>query len=257
MIKLNDVTAGYGGIEIIKDIRIAFEEGGITTIIGKNGCGKTTLLKTAANLLKPFRGSITIKGEDISRIPLKEFAKRVAYLPQNRNVPDITIYQLVMHGRYPYLGFSDRAGEKDKQIVKNAIETLSLGEYVHENLRKLSGGERQKAYLAMVLAQDTDVIFLDEPTTYLDIRHRLEILEIVKKLKEMNKTVVMVLHDLNEALTFSDKICLMDRGEVVLYDTPQAVFDSEEIEKIFKVQAEQVFVGDHALRQYVFYSKTA
>lgn len=255
MIKLNYITAGYNHVEIIKNINITFEEESITTIVGKNGCGKTTLLKTAANLLKPYRGEITINGKEISTIPRKELAKKVGFLPQNRTVPNITVYNFVMHGRYPHLGFPRVPEEKDKEIVNNAIENMRLEEYMDKNMRELSGGQRQKVYLAMVLAQDTDIIFLDEPTTYLDINHQLEILEIVKKLKKMKKTIIMVLHDLSNALSYSDQICLMDHGEIVIHDTPQAVFDSKGINKIFKVNAEQVLVGKEAVKQYVFYQK--
>lgn len=252
MIKLNNITAGYNKVEIIKNINIDFKDGSITSIIGKNGCGKTTLLKTASNLLKPFRGIITIMGKDISDIPDKELAKKVSFLPQNRTVPNITVYNLVMHGRYPYLGFSRTPLKKDREIVKKAIELMGLYKYVNKNIHELSGGQRQKVYIAMVLAQDTDIIFLDEPTTYLDINHQLEILEEIKKLKKMGKTIVMVLHDLNSALSCSDRICLMDNGEIVIYDTPQAVFESREIDRVFRVFPSQVLTENKTAKQYVF-----
>lgn len=255
MIKLNNITAGYNKVEVIKSINIVFEEGSITSIAGKNGCGKTTLLKIASNLLKPFSGEITIRGKDISSIPNKELARKVSFLPQLRTVPNITVFNLVMHGRYPYLGFSRTPQKEDREIVDKAIENMRLNEYINKNIQELSGGQRQKAYIAMVLAQDTDIIFLDEPTTYLDINHQLEILEIIKKLKKMGKTIVMVLHDLSYALSYSDRICLMDNGEVAIYDTPQAVFESKEIDRIFMVYSEQVLVGDEGAKQYVFYLK--
>ena len=253
MIKLENVSAGYYKIEIIKNINVTFEEGSITSIVGKNGCGKTTLLKTASNLLKPFRGKVTIKGRDILNIPNKELAKKISFLPQHRPVPNITVYDLVMHGRYPHLGFSRIPQKKDKEIVEISIEKMGLNEYVNKNVSELSGGERQKAYIAMILAQDTDIMFLDEPTTFLDINHQLEILEVIKKLKKMGKTIVMVLHDLNSALSCSDRVCLMEKGEIVVCDTPQVVFESGEIDRIFKVSSAQVFIGDEGIKQYVFY----
>lgn len=255
MIDLNNITAGYNKVEIINNVNISFEQGTITTIIGKNGCGKTTLLKTAANLLKPLNGEIIIKGKNIKSISDKELAKQFSFLPQLRTVPNITVYNLVMHGRYPYLGFSRTPQKIDKLIVEQAIENMGLKEERNKNIQELSGGQRQKVYIAMVLAQDTDIIFLDEPTTYLDINHQLEILEIVKKLKKMGKTVVMVLHDLSSALSYSDKICLMEKGQIAIYDTPQVVFNSKEIDRIFKVSSEQVLVMNEALIQYVFYLK--
>jgi len=253
MIKLENVSAGYYKIEIIKNINVTFEEGSITSIVGKNGCGKTTLLKTASNLLKPFRGKVTIKGRDILNIPNKELAKKISFLPQHRPVPNITVYDLVMHGRYPHLGFSRIPQKKDKEIVEISIEKMGLNEYVNKNVSELSGGERQKAYIAMNLAQDTDIMFLDEPTTFLDINHQLEILEVIKELKKMGKTIVMVLHDLNSALSCSDRVCLMEKGEIVVCDTPQVVFESGEIDRIFKVSSAQVFIGDEGIKQYVFY----
>ena len=255
MIKLSNVTAGYNKVEIIKNTNIAFEEGSITSIIGKNGSGKTTLLRTASNLLKPFSGEITINDKDILDIPIKELAKKISFLPQLRTVPNITVYQLVMHGRYPYLGFSRTPKKQDKEIVEKAIENMSLNKYINKNVQELSGGQRQKVYIAMVLAQDTDIIFLDEPTTYLDINHQLEILEIVRKLKKLGKTIVMVLHDLNNALAYSDQVCLMDNGKIVIYDNPQAIYDSKEINRIFKVYSQQVLVGEERREQYVFYLK--
>lgn len=253
MIKLNNVTAGYNKVEIIKNITIGFEEGTITSIVGKNGCGKTTLLKTASNLLIPFRGNVTISCKDISNIPNKELAKKFSFLPQLRTVPNITVYNLIMHGRYPYLGFPRTPQKQDKEIVREAIEDMGLNKYIDKNIQELSGGQRQKVYIAMVLAQNTDIIFLDEPTTYLDINHQLEILEILIKLKQMGKTIVMVLHDLGNALTYSDKICLMENGAVAIYDTPQAVFESKAIDKIFKINSAQVLIEDKGEKQYVFY----
>lgn len=144
MIKLSNITAGYNKVEIIKNINIDFEEGTITSVIGKNGCGKTTLLKAASNLLKPFRGQITINGEDISSITDKELAKKVSFLPQLRAVPNITVYNLVMHGRYPYLGFSRTPQKQDKEIVENAIESMGLVKYIDKNVQDLSGGTASK-----------------------------------------------------------------------------------------------------------------
>ncbi|NLJ96217.1 MAG: ABC transporter ATP-binding protein [Clostridiales bacterium] len=255
MVKLTNISAGYNKIEIIKNINITFEEGSITSIIGKNGCGKTTLLRTASNLLKPFGGDITIRGKDISRIPDKELAKKVSFLPQFRSVPNITVYNMVMHGRFPYLGLSRTPQKHDREFVERAIENMGLNQYIYKNINELSGGQRQKVYFAMILSQDTDIIFLDEPTTYLDINYQLEILEIVKKLKQLGKTIVMVLHDLNNALSYSDKVCLMNNGEIAIYDTPQAIYDSKEIDNIFKVSSSQVYVGEEGKSQYVFYIK--
>lgn len=252
MIRLKDINAGYKGIRIIKDINISFEDGSITSIIGKNGCGKTTLLKTASNLLKPFSGDVLLNGESIYNISSKNLARKISFLPQIRNVPNISVYNLVMHGRFPYLGFPRIPQTEDKAIVENALEKLEIKRHRNKNLKELSGGERQKVYIAMVLAQDTDYIFLDEPTTYLDINHQLEILDIIKELKAMGKTVIMVIHDLNSALTYSDRVCLIDKGKIVIHDTPKAVYNSGEIEKVFQVKCDEVYIDRKGESQYVF-----
>lgn len=252
MIRLKDVTAGYNGFEIIKDIDLSFEKGSITSIIGKNGCGKTTLLKVASNLLKPYRGDVILNGVRISDLDRNKIAKQISFLPQVRSIPNITVSSLVMHGRFPYLGFSRIPSKEDRAKVEEAMRKMGITKYKDKNLRELSGGERQKVYIAMVLAQDTDVIFLDEPTTYLDINHQLEILRIVKELKDMGKTIVMVLHDLNSGLTYSDRICLMEKGRIVIYDTPQAVFETKEIDRVFDISSEQVYIKSKEEIQYVF-----
>lgn len=252
MIKLKDITAGYNGIEVIKNINISFEKGSITSIIGKNGCGKTTLLKTASKLLKPFSGDIILNGESIYNIPEKKLARKVSFLPQMRNAPNITVYNLVMHGRFPYLGFPRIPQAEDRAMVERAMKKLGIKKYKDKKLRELSGGERQKVYIGMVLAQDTDYIFLDEPTTYLDINHQLEILDIIKELKRMGKAVIMVIHDLNSALSISDKVCLMDRGEIVIFDSPKAVYSSKEIERVFQVKCEEVNMDKKGQSQYIF-----
>ncbi|MDI9470086.1 MAG: ABC transporter ATP-binding protein [Bacillota bacterium] len=256
MIELVNVSTGYNKTPVLNNINLSFEKGTVTSIIGKNGCGKTTLLKTAARILKPLAGTVSLDGRDISRFPGKELAKMLSFLPQTRSVPNITAYNLVMHGRYPYLGFSRTPREEDREIVRQAIESLNLEAYINRNVRQLSGGQSQKVYLAMLLAQNTDVVFLDEPTIYLDINHKLEILEIIKKLKEMGKTIVMVLHDLANALSYSDRICLLDQGEVVIHDSPEKVFESREIDRIFQVSSKQIRVeieaGSGEQKQYLF-----
>lgn len=207
-------------------------------------------MKIASRQIKPYSGDVLLNGENIFNLASKEVAKHISYLPQNRDVPSIKAYDLVMHGRFPYLGFTRIPTLDDKKIVDDAINRLEITEYKDKNIKELSGGERQKVYLAMTLAQDTDIIFLDEPTTYLDINYQLEILDIVKELKRMGKTIIMVIHDLNSALTYSDKVCLMDKGQILIYDTPNNVYQSRLIEKVFKINCHEV--SDIEGKQYVF-----
>ena len=203
-------------------------------------------------MLKPFSGDITLDGESIYNIPDKKLARKISFLPQIRNAPNISVYSLVMHGRFPYLEFTRIPKDEDKAIVENALERLGLKKYRNKNVKELSGGERQKVYLAMVLAQDTDYIFLDEPTTYLDINHQLEILDIIKELMNMGRGVIMAIHDLNSALTYSDKVCLLDKGGIVMFDTPEAVYNSREIERVFHVKCDKVYMEEKGQSQYVF-----
>jgi iron complex transport system ATP-binding protein len=256
MIRLKNVTAGYSGREIIKNINISFEEGTITTIIGKNGCGKTTLLKTSSNLLKTMSGEVLLdvhgKNLGLSSMKNPDIARHISYLPQNKEVPNITVYGLVMHGRFPYLNFSRIPQKSDRKIVEEAIELMGLQRFKNCNLQELSGGQRQKSYIAMVLAQNTDIIFLDEPTAYLDINHQLEIIETVKKLKILCKTVVMVLHDLNFAFSCSDKICLMDDGHVVVHDVPETVIKTGKINEIFNIRCQEAISENYSQKHYIF-----
>jgi len=256
MISLKNVTSGYCSKEVIKNINITFEKGTITSIIGKNGCGKTTLLKVSSNLLKPFSGDVILNdGEssiNLGAMNSNQVAKRISYLPQNKDVPNISVYNLVMHGRFPYLNFARIPQKSDKAIVEDIIDVMRIREYKHKNLQELSGGQRQKVYIAMVLAQNTDIIFLDEPTTYLDINHQLEIIEIVRELKRSGKTIVMVLHDLSSALSYSDKICLMDKGEIAICDRPKAVIESKKINEIFNINCEEVHLNNSNSKQYIF-----
>ena len=150
------------------------------------------------------------------------------------------------------MGFPRIPRDEDKAKVEHALEKLEVKRFRDKNVAELSGGQRQKVYIAMILAQDTEYIFLDEPTTFLDINHHLEILEIIKELKNMGKAVIMVLHDLNSALSYSDKICIMDRGELVAYGSPQAVYSSGEIERIFNVKCDKVYIEGKSQSQYVF-----
>lgn len=254
MISLKGVSAGYNNVEIIKDINIDFKKNTITSIIGKNGCGKTTLLKTCSDLVKPYSGKILLNNEVISDMTRNSIAKKMCFLPQVRPIPNITAYNLVMHGRFPYLGFSRIPKKEDISIVDNAIDVLGISGLKDKNLYELSGGERQKVYIAMALAQDTDIYFLDEPITYLDINHQLEILEIIKGLKELGKTIVMVLHDINYSLIFSDMVCLMDKGKVAIYDKPETVVYSGKIDSIFNVSCQEVYVKNKSMndKQYIF-----
>ncbi|MEL7647567.1 MAG: ABC transporter ATP-binding protein [Sedimentibacter sp.] len=256
MISLMNVSSGYKNNCVIKNLNVEFGRGKITSIIGRNGCGKTTLLKTASGLIRPDAGDVFLQTASGKRKLLcmkhNEIAKYISFLPQNRDIPCMTVHSLVKHGRFPHLNFSRILQKKDLDAVHEAIEAMSLTEFSNKNLRELSGGQRQKAYLAMVLAQNTDIIFLDEPTAYLDISHQLEMIQTVKKLKNLGKTVVMVLHDINLALASSDSICIMDNGEIKDFGTPEMVLQNNTIDQILGVSCVEVPAEFCGMRQYIF-----
>ena len=215
MIELRHITAGYGGEAVLRDFSVRFSPGKITGILGRNGCGKSTLLKTAAGLLRPMSGEVLVDGRPLGNYAPKELARQIAVLPQSREVPAITVESLVMHGRFPYLGFPRKPRPEDRQAVQRAMEQAGVEALRQKALSALSGGERQKVYLAMVLAQDTPVILMDEPTTYLDINHQFELLRLIRGLGGQGRTVLCVMHDLGQALEVCDEICLVERGTLL------------------------------------------
>lgn len=235
MFKLKNITSGYEEKKIIKNINLEISPNQITTIIGPNGCGKSTLLKTLANSLTPYEGEITLHEKPLHSYSITEFAQHVAILPQVRNIPNTTVEALISHGRFPYLGFLRRLKPGDQEIIEQAMSLTGIIEKRYQSLYHLSGGERQRVYVAMTLAQDTEVILLDEPTTYLDMNHQYEILELVKKLHQQGKTIIMVLHDLAHALAYSDQIIVMNDGEIVKVGNPSLIIKEQVIEKVFNL----------------------
>lgn len=244
MVEFCHVTAGYGGEPILKDLCFSIPEGKITSLVGPNGCGKTTLLRAAARQLPSVKGEIFLRHRPLESYERKEFARTAAFLPQMRNVPSITVERLVSHGRFPYLGLSRKMRSQDRQAVQKAMESTGVSQWALRELTELSGGQRQRVYIAMVLAQDPEIIFLDEPTTYLDLKHQFELLELLQKLNQEGKTIVMVLHDLSHALRYSHKIVLLEEGRLVADDTPEALFYQKQLDRVFQVcthQAEEAY----------------
>ena len=236
MIEFRDVTAGYGRRDVLRQLTFTVPEGSVTTLVGPNGCGKTTLLRAAAGQLPLRRGAVALDGKPLASYGRKELARTAAFMPQVRSVPAITVEALVSHGRFPYLGFSRRMGEEDRQTVRQAMEATGVAQWSHRDLRELSGGERQRVYLAMALAQDTRIIFLDEPTTYLDPGRQFELLNLIASLSGRGKTVVMVLHDLSHALRYSTQVLLLEGGRGVLCAPPEELFASGELDRVFGVR---------------------
>lgn len=231
MIKLQQISAGYGRNMVLDDLSLTFEKGQFTSIVGPNSCGKSTLLKAILGIIPLHSGNITVDGEQY--LTRKEIARKIAFLPQTKNTPDMTVEQLVLHGRFPHLEYPRRYGKKDYEIAFSAMEQVGIADYAKKPLYALSGGMRQTAYIAMALTQDTDYVLLDEPTTYLDISHQLDIMGILRTLTDNGKTILAVMHDLPLAFSFSDKILLLDHGKVVGHDTPQKICSQNLLTQVF------------------------
>ena len=252
MIECTGLGTGYPGVPVSRQVDLTVRKGELLSLIGPNGCGKTTLLRTMGGLLPPQAGTVRLEGRDLREIPERELARSRAYLPQLRETPDITVGALVGHGRFPYLGFSRQMSAQDREQVDLAMELTGVSPWRHKKLRQLSGGQRQRVYLAMTVAQDTPVLLWDEPATFLDVGSRLAVMELARKLNGLGKTVVMTLHDLSDALTLSDRVCLMDRnGQAVLTAPPEEIFHSGALERVFSVRTEQVRLASGTI-SYVF-----
>lgn len=223
MIELNCISAGYGRKIVLQDVSANFEKGKLTGIIGVNGCGKSTLLKTVLGIVPMTSGDVTIDGVPLSGMNRNNIARRIAYLSQGKSTPDMTVEQLVLHGRFPHLSYPRRYTKQDYEIALEAMEQMGITEYARKPLHTLSGGMRQNAYIAMALAQDTEYILLDEPTTYLDIAHQLALMKTLRNLADRGKGIITVTHDIQMAFTFSDRIVLLDQGRVFDSGTPEAV----------------------------------
>lgn len=250
MIDLLHVDAGYGKSIKIQDINASFPKGEMTAIVGANGSGKSTMVKSVVGLCHVLGGTIRIHGEDAAKMNHKQVAKLISYLPQNRNLPAITAGKMVLHGRFPYLSYPRHYSELDWQCVRESMEQLGIWNLRHKLMAELSGGERQKVYLAMALAGETEILILDEPTTYLDISCQIEFMKILRTIKEEGRTVVAILHDLNAALQYADRILVMKDGRVSGIGTPSQMFDSRILEEAFGIQVHRFMDGEGKAHYY-------
>ena len=245
MLELRGIAAGYGGTPVLREVSFTVPKGSLTALIGPNGCGKTTLLRAAARQLPLLAGEILLDGRPVSSYGRTEFARKAAFMPQVRSVPAITAGALVAHGRFPHLGFSRRLRPEDRAAVQAAMEATGVADWANRDLRALSGGERQRVYLAMALAQDTDLILLDEPTTYLDPGRQFELLDLIASLPGRGKTVVMVLHDLSHALRYSTQLLLLEQGRLVQRGTPEALYAGGQLDRVFGIRSRRAPDGSY------------
>lgn len=239
MVELIGVTGGYGRQMAVQDFSLTLPSGEVAALVGPNGCGKSTLLRMAAGIVPPSAGQVLLKGRYLSGFSRRELGQLISYLPQSRPVPGISVQSMVMHGRFPYLGYPRRYRKEDWQMVQKAMEWAGVTHLAGRDMSRLSGGERQKVYFAMCLAQDSQVLFLDEPTTYLDLSHQFEIMELTRQLKQAGKTVIMVLHDLGLALSYADQLAVMQFGRLVFAGSPQEVLESGCLEQVFRVRIQK------------------
>ena len=234
MIQLQHVSAGYGGPLVVQDVSLDLRPGEVLVLLGPNGCGKSTLLRVIAGLQPSFGGEVLVDGEPVARLTHRNLAQKVTYLPQSRSVPNITAYRMVLHGRFPYLSYPRRYRPEDHAAARRALEQADAWELAQLPVQSLSGGQRQKVYLAMALAQDTQTILMDEPTTYLDIQHQLDLMRFSQALAREGRAVVLVLHDLCLALRFAHRGAVLEQGHLLQTGTPEELFASGVLTETFR-----------------------
>ncbi|MBS5949768.1 MAG: ABC transporter ATP-binding protein [Clostridium sp.] len=241
-INIKDLKIGYDKKIIIDDLDLSIEEGKVTSIIGPNGCGKSTLLKSIGRILKKEKGEVFLLDKNMDNMKSKEIAEKLAILSQNPTAPsELKVEELVSYGRYPHRSNVNKLSRKDKEKIEWALKVTNTLDFRERELSDLSGGQRQRVWLAMALAQETDILLLDEPTTFLDMSHQLEVLNIVNNLNEKHKcTVVMVLHDINHAAKYSDFIIAMKDGKILYKDEPNSIMKKEVLKNIYNIDAELI-----------------
>ncbi|GAA4658645.1 ABC transporter ATP-binding protein [Gordonia humi] len=240
-LQAQSIAAGYGGKPIIGDLDLDIPTGAVTTIIGPNGCGKSTLLRTLARLIKPTAGSVVLDGKDIGEYRTKEVATKLGLLPQSPIAPEgLTVADLVARGRHPHQSWIRQWSSTDEDIVDAVLTQTGIRDLADRTVDSLSGGQRQRVWISMTLAQGTDLLLLDEPTTFLDLSHALDVLDLVNDLHEEGRTVLMVLHDLNLAVRYSDNLVAMKEGAVIAQGPPSKVITEELLLEVFGLRSKVV-----------------
>lgn len=255
ILTIEDLSISYKNKDVLKGIDLRIEKGKVYSIIGPNGCGKTTLMRTMSRSIRPRQGKVLLHGNNIFEMKNKNVAKKMAILNQNNNtISDITVRKLVQYGRYAHKDWWKGIDDEDDKIVEWAMEKTRVTDLQNRRIDTLSGGEKQRAWIAMSIAQKPEILLLDEPTTYLDICHQLEIMDLVSRLnKEEGITIVMVLHDINHAARYSDKLIVINNQKIYSQGDPWTILESEVLEEVFKVKAE--ITMDTDTMKPIFYAK--
>ena len=239
-VKTDSLSIGYSERLLFENLDLHIPRGEISVFVGSNGCGKSTLLRSIARLLKPTTGSVLLEGKDVHRMSSRDVAKKMGILPQSPVSPEgLTVHDLVKQGRYPHQSWLKRWTEEDTEKVEAAMEATRISDLRDRAVDTLSGGQRQRAWIAMTLAQDTDIILLDEPTTYLDMTHQIEILDLLFELNEKkNRTIVMVLHDLNLASRYAHNIIAIKDGKVHEQGKPENIITCDLVRSVFGMECQ-------------------
>lgn len=249
------LSFSYGNRNILKEISARIKEGEITVLLGVNGSGKSTLLKMISRLLPANKGSIYLDKQDIVTYSNRNLAKKMAMLSQMNETLEMTVFELVEQGRFPHAGAFKMLRKQDHQAIQAALVRTSLQHLQHHNLNELSGGERQRAWLALALAQETEILLLDEPTTYMDVHHQINILNLITSLnREEGKTVVMVLHDINQAMAYADQVIVLKDGHIYNSGPPLKVITPSMLQDVFQIKANIITDPDSQQTVYVPYS---
>jgi len=236
----DNLNIGYGERLIVKNLSVKIPDKKITTIIGSNGCGKSTLLKALTRIIPQQSGAIVLDGKNITKENTKQLAKKMAILPQTpESASGLTVGELVSYGRFPHQKGFGRLTKHDMEVIDWALDVTGTAFFKYHPVDALSGGQRQRVWIAMALAQETEIIFLDEPTTYLDMAHQLEVLELLQKLNiEQERTIVMVLHDLNQAARFADYLIALKNGQIVKAGSGEEVITPDVLKEVFRIDAQ-------------------
>jgi ABC-type cobalamin/Fe3+-siderophores transport system ATPase subunit len=240
VIQLRDLSAGYGGRDVVHGVTLDFPPGRVLALLGPNGCGKSTLLRAALGLLPRSGGQVLLDGAPLESLSPRRRALMAAYLPQSRPTPNITAYKMVLHGRFPHLSYPRRCRREDYEAADRALRWADAADVAPRPMGELSGGQRQKVYLAMALAQQAPTLLMDEPTTFLDVGHQLEVMAAARRLAQEGRAVVMAVHDLPLAMRGADDIALLDGGRLAAWGTAEEVYASGALDRAFGVALRRV-----------------